>query len=93
MSRDDIVLTILETPREKELNALRQIAKDRTYWEYERVRRQKKQYLVWDFLRQVKARLPVPTGGALFISGSLRVPGAVPEDLQIWPVPEGTPSF
>ncbi len=91
MLKDDIVLTILETPREKELRALGEIARDRTHWEYVGIQRRKEQDFVWNLLREIKASLPVPSGG--IPNGSIRVPGVVPDDLQVWPVPYGTPSY
>lgn len=84
-SHNDVVIEIVETPKEQQLRALGQIAKDRTHWEYVRIRRQEEYDFVCNLLRQIKANLPVPSGG--IPSGSVRVPGPVPEDLQIWPVP------
>lgn len=93
MFKDDTVITILETPKEKELRALRQIATDRQHWYYVRLQRQKEQDFVWDLLREIKANLPRQSGGALFCSGSMNLGGAVPTDLQVWKVPDGTPSY
>ena len=93
MFKDDIVVTILETEKEKQLRALRQIASDRQDWYYIRIRRQKEYEFVCELLREIKASLPVPSGGALFVSGSMNLGGAVPFDLQVWPTVYGTPSY
>ncbi len=96
MFKDDTVITILETPiletpKEKQLRALREIAADRMHWEYVRIRRQEEYDFVCNLLRQIKANLPRQSGG--LPSGSMRLGGAIPEDLQVWPVPYGTPSY
>ena len=93
MFKHDIAVTIVDTPKEKELRALREIAADRIHWQYVARQRQQDEQLAWDLLWQIKASLPRPTGGALFVSGSMRIGGPVPEQLQVWPTPHGTPSF
>ena len=92
-SHNDVVLEIVETPKEKQLNALGQIAMDRQRWYYIRIQRQKEYEFVCELLTEVQASLPKPSGGALFVSGSQRIGGPVPEPLQIWPISHGTPSY
>ncbi len=91
-SHNDVVLEIVETPKEKQLNALGQIAMDRQRWYYIRIQRQKEYEFVCEFLTEVQASLPKPTGGALMVSGSMNLGGAVPHHLQIWPA-FGIPSY
>ncbi len=93
MFKDDTVLTILESPKEKQLRALGDIARDRQHWYYTRKQREQQQDLVWNLLRDIKANLPRQSGGALFVTGSMNLGGAVPEDLQIWPTPDGVGSY
>lgn len=90
-SHNDVVLEILETPKEKQFRAMGQIASDRAHWEYVRIRRQEEYDFVCNLLRDIKANLPRQTGG--IPSGSMNLGGAVPLDLQIWQTPYGVPSY
>ena len=91
-SRDDIVLTIVETPfkkqmtpLEKQMEAVRQRNIEADTICRERLRRWEKEDAAWQLLAEVKAALPNPTGGLpwkLIDLGESVAPGA-----RFWPEP------
>ena len=85
---DDIVLVLEgteESEREKQIRLGQERQREPDEYGRRRAESARKQDALWQALRNLKVDLFQPHTG-WFAKGSVRFPGALPDDLQTWPI-------